>query len=241
VDVSAPSVKDILGSSPNEPGVTVAPAAGQGVTLDAASRLPVASPAQAVPHVSADPDVLSNGMVWVRSDLAKLRFRAAGATVSLAEVAAAVYPWTVSIDVFGLSQANTNWSTVGTGSGFVKNAARTSSGAANDEVTWDVLLGAGTWSLQLMYQQASDQGVYTVQLASDGVTFVTVNSSPYNASTGTIDAYTAGTTNNVTSTITGITVSSSGIYRLKLKMASKNASSSSYVGKINGLVLVRTA
>jgi len=36
-----------------------------------------------VPHMSADPSPMRDGMVWIRSDLGKLSFRVAGVTTRL--------------------------------------------------------------------------------------------------------------------------------------------------------------
>lgn len=62
--------------------VAAQPTAGQGLSLDPNGRLPVTVDAQAVPHLTADPDasVIRNGLVWLRSDLDQVRARIDGTT-----------------------------------------------------------------------------------------------------------------------------------------------------------------
>lgn len=102
-----------------------------------------------------------------------------------------------------------------------------SSGAQNAVIGWDVLLAAGTWTLELLHNKGSDRGIYTVALAGSSI--------------GTIDGYNASLSPKQRSQITGITVAATGKKRLTLTMASKHASSSSYFGHLSGLRLLRTA
>jgi hypothetical protein len=104
-----------------------------------------------------------------------------------------------------------------------------------------VLLAAGTWTFALIYEKNTDQGIVTVQLSTDGSTFVSVGQAPYSASGSTIDTYGASATYGNRATLTGITIAATGIYRLKLLLATKNASSSSFVGRINNALLQQTA
>lgn len=99
--------------------------------------------------------------------------------------------------------------------------------AINNEIGWNVLIGSGTWEITTIHRTGNDAGTYTVKLDSTTV--------------GTFDGYTAADTNNVVSTISSISVGSSGIYTLKFVMASKNASSSNYYYKIQWITLQRTA
>src|SRR6185369_5695897 len=123
-------------------------------------------------------------------------------------------PWTVPIDVFPAAVQTTNFDTLTADNGCVGGARKRSTGAQNAVIGWDVVLGAGTWTLHLIHFQDTDRGIYTV--AFDG------------SSVGTIDGYAGSTTRNTRSTITGISVATSKVIRLTLTMATKNASSSSY-------------
>jgi hypothetical protein len=141
----------------------------------------------------------------------------------------AVMPWIILIVAIHTPHAQTNWSTLQHGdSRYDYDSARQSSGAQNAEISWKVALEAGTWEFELIHGKGNNRGIYTVSL--DGT------------SVGTIDGYTAsaGTFNDV-STITGISVATTSVKTLNLKMATKNASSSSYFGVINAIQLRRTA
>lgn len=84
----------------------------------------------------------------------------------------------------------------------------------NNYLTWDVPLIAGTWTVTVMYTQSTSTGVFTASV--DGVDL-----SP------TVDMYGAGTYNMVAQW-TGVSVASSGVKEFKLRVLSKNASSSAY-------------
>ena len=71
-----------------QPAVSILPAPGQGLSLDSRGRVPVAAPAQSLVVVTADPVTLTDGMVWLRSDLNVLRARLGGATYKWAGTAA---------------------------------------------------------------------------------------------------------------------------------------------------------
>lgn len=94
-----------------------------------------------------------------------------------------------------------------------------------DSMTWEVLLDSGTWAIDLIYARSNNLGKVDVILG--GVT------------TGNIDQYGAYT-ENVVSTITGITVATAGHYDLTLQVNGKNASSSDYVMNANLITLRRT-
>lgn len=136
-------------------------------------------------------------------------------------------PWVVDVDVFPAAISNTNWDTITLATVYLYGAGKLSSGAQNDEIAWDIVLAAGTWTLELIHTKNTNLGIYTVSL--DGTTI------------GTIDGYNGSAANNSRGSITGIAVAASGKTRLKLKMATKNASSSSYFGLIHALQMRRTA
>lgn len=101
------------------------------------------------------------------------------------------------------------------------------SNAQNDEYGWDVILGAGTWTISLTHYKGSTYGIASVRL--DGTTV------------GSVDCYNASTTWYNPASITGVSVASSGKKRLSIKIASKNASSSGYYAAIQAFALRRTA
>ena len=142
---------------------------------------------------------------------------------------AEVYPWLIDIDVFMTAVSHVNWDTIQMDTtNNIYGAQKNSGGFQNDEINFDVVLGIGTWTFELLYSKDSNRGIYTVSLDVTGTL-------------GTIDAYAAAGSFNNRSSITGVSVASNGKQRLKLKMATKNASSSAYYGSIQHIQLRRTA
>ncbi len=136
-------------------------------------------------------------------------------------------PSRIDIDVFNQTD-NTNWVSYGMSTDKVYGASRaTTAGAQNDEISWPIVLAAGTWTIALFHTTHSAAGIYSVQ-------FDTVEK-------GTIDGYSAGTVYNVISTVTGIVVATAAEITLKLKMATKNGASTDYYGSIQHIRLRRTA
>jgi hypothetical protein len=108
------------------------------------------------------------------------------------------------------------------GGRFTSNSA-----AQNDSAAWDVWLDAGTYKFAILHWTFTDGGIFSIQL--DGV------------QQGTIDAYSAGSTFNIYSEVTGIVVSAVYTPRsFMLKMTSKNASSTGYWMRLQSMSWVRT-
>lgn len=141
--------------------------------------------------------------------------------------AAAIYPWMIDIDIFMTPKSIVNWANKTIDTQYYHSGRNYSSGTLNDSIAWDVVLGAGTWTVELIHHKDSARGIYSIQF--DGV------------EKGTIDGYDAGSSINHFSSVTGIVVATSAKIELKLKMASKNGSSSNYYGDISGLRLIRTS
>lgn len=108
-----------------------------------------------------------------------------------------------------------------------------SSGAQNAEVVYRVpqSLAAGTWSLRLVHSTNTSNGIYTIATSPDGSTFTDLT---------TIDGYAGSAVAAVITDATGLTVPAGTTY-LRLKMATKNGSSSNYFGAFSALTGVRTA
>ena len=134
--------------------------------------------------------------------------------------------WLIEIDCFAGSHGNTNWSTINIDNTEFYAGDIESSGAQNDEIYWDLGISGGTWDFDLLHFKGPNRGIYTVSI--DGT------------SAGTIDGYVAIATRNNHGIITGISITA-GKRRLKLKMATKNGSSSSYFGTVQHIQLRRTA
>lgn len=133
----------------------------------------------------------------------------------------------ITIDPMLPPATQTNWSTIDDASGWVHGRC-TSSGAQNATIGFDVYLPRGTWKIETMTSTANSFGVMTV--AVDGVQVG-----------ATYDAYSAGSTPNVTFERTGHVVTTPGVKRISYTMATKNASSSSYTGRLQAIRLTRTA
>lgn len=136
-------------------------------------------------------------------------------------------PWLIDIDVFMTPISHTNFNTNTLAANTFHGGSKDSSGAQNAVISFDVVLAAGTWTFEMMHRTASDRGIYTVALSVTG-------------SLGTIDGYSGLSANNALSSLTSINVREPIKQRLTLTMATKNASSSSYVGSIQHIQLRRT-
>ena len=136
----------------------------------------------------------------------------------------------VEINPFHAESAHTNWPSTLYQPGTVLDqaiASRESTGAQNAEITFKIVLATGTWKLHLITFTLTNAGIYTVSM--DAV------------SQGTLDGYSSPNDANVLMTLAGIAVLTSGIHDLNFKMATKNASSASYYGDLQSVVLERTA
>jgi hypothetical protein len=137
-------------------------------------------------------------------------------------------PWRQEIGAF-LSSSNTNWSTrVADGNAGSVLEYIQSSGAQNDEINFEGLsLEAGTYTVLMRVYTSNNHGIISIQLDSSQI--------------GTIDLYSGSPTPDVLASATGLTVGSDDVYQLKLKMTSKNGSSSNYYGLVHSIAFVRTA
>jgi hypothetical protein len=96
-----------------------------------------------------------------------------------------------------------------------------------DNISYNVYLAAGTYTLRLLCHTDIDHGILDIDL--DGVEIAS------------FDGYSAATTWNVLQTQTGIVVATAGIKTLKLRVDGKNASSTSYIVEFTTITLWRTA
>lgn len=97
----------------------------------------------------------------------------------------------------------------------------------NDELEYKIYLDIGIYVFGLLGAKATNGGIITVSI--DGV------------SVGTIDQYNGSSVYDQLLTITGITLSTKGLKTVSLKMATKNGSSSDYIGRYGYLWFRRTA
>lgn len=98
--------------------------------------------------------------------------------------------------------------------------------AQNDEFVWDLYLDSVTWKIAQVYGKASDAAIHTHLW--DG------------SSVGTIDAYAATSSSNNYSEITGISITTAKAASYAVRAASKNASSTGYIQRLQSLAWLRT-
>lgn len=134
-------------------------------------------------------------------------------------------PWIIDIDPFmtpstGTPNRAANSSYIG--GGYVHYGT-----TVDNEVGWDVIMAAGTWTIEFLCDTANDAGIATVSI--DGVP------------KGTIDTYSGSSIPNVLKQLTGVDVDTTGKKRLLFKQATKNGSSSAYALRLQKVRLLRTA
>jgi hypothetical protein len=139
------------------------------------------------------------------------------------------YPAHIQKFFAGHANVETTWpaSPLGMNAGQPFGNYRTSTGAQNAELAWDVDVDSGTYTFQLLHVKGLDHGIYT--LSVDGVTVGTIDG--YNAAAALYAQY---------DDITGI-VLTRGKRHISLKMATKNGASSSYYGQATLWTLTKTA
>ncbi len=137
-------------------------------------------------------------------------------------------PWLVQVDPLPTADANVGWDTISIDASMLNAAMKyNQTGGASSAIQWTVVLGAGTWTDELVLYRGPDAGITTVAL--DGATL------------GTLDGYAAAGTYNVRQSIAGVNVGTPGAHVLKLTTPTKNASSTGFYCRLNLLELRRTA
>lgn len=139
-------------------------------------------------------------------------------------------PWSVDIDPLMPAILETGtWNRNQDSALYYGGQRNNAGGIQNDEIGWDVLLGAGTWRLEVIHTTDSNRGIYSIRVDGSQVT--------------TLDGYSGVTIKNVGATTANfaVSLSTSVKKRLSLKMATKNASSSAYTAGLQRLRLTRVA
>lgn len=135
-------------------------------------------------------------------------------------------PWTINVNPFQYA-TQTNWNSPTANASSLFGWIMSSSGAQNAEIGWDLVIAAGTWDLEIVFYRNPNRGIATLRF--DGVD-----------TAATVDFY--GTdAGRVVGSYTGLVVATSAKRRVTLKMATKNASASSYFGAISSVQFRRIA
>lgn len=135
------------------------------------------------------------------------------------------------LSTFGPPYANTSWSTLTQSSAAYHGGWRASAGGQNNSVTFKLPspLRGGSWDIRLLHRAGAACGIYHVAVSADGTSFTDV---------GTVDGYAASDT-TVATNLAGVMVPN-GTRFIRFTMASKNASASSYTGRLSGFAGLRT-
>jgi hypothetical protein len=138
-----------------------------------------------------------------------------------------VYPALVDINPVPEPTDKNRWDEVALNTNAWNNAYRRSSanGDQTSYLEWRIPIGAGTWKLAVTYVGTPDAGIMTFLL--DGTPI------------GTVDGYKVSTTFNAEDTISGISVTTPGIYTLRVKTDAKNVASTNYYGYLVWLRLIQ--
>lgn len=137
------------------------------------------------------------------------------------------YPQQILLSAVQTPYLQSGWSTETLSNAYYLGGRVTSGGVQNSRRQHKIPLAVGTYTFDLFHDTGANRGIYTLKV--DGV------------AVGTIDGYAASGANAVHSTITGISIAGNGVHLVELIMATKNASSTGYVGSIAALGLTRTA
>lgn len=148
----------------------------------------------------------------------------------------AYYASEVTIDISGGLTSVPVWRPISAPNGWAFGADAAAFGAGvfsfsntnqNNEVSWGVPLGAGTWELSGLATFRSAAGIVT--WAIDGSTI------------GTTDTYLAAITRNSILSLSGIVVTTGGRKVIRAKMLTKNAAAAAYGLNLQFLALRQTA
>lgn len=127
-------------------------------------------------------------------------------------------PWSIDCDVFMTAIAFTNWDTIVMDATCLHGGYKRSNGTNGDAISFDVVLAAGTWVVELMHVRAVDCGTYNITLGA--------------TSLGTISG-TGATLANKRDAAAGVAIAQTGKHRLTLAMTGSG------YGKIQHIQLKR--
>lgn len=136
------------------------------------------------------------------------------------------------VTALGKAVSNTNFASFVLSNARYFGFGRQSTDAIDNQIVFRLpspLLG-GTWTLVLVHSQSSNRPIYTFDLSTDGAAWT--------SAVATIDGYAASLTHTRTE-VTGVTVPAATAF-VRIRNASKNASSTGYVGEIQDIAGLRT-
>lgn len=136
----------------------------------------------------------------------------------------------IPINSLGKPLSHTNWNTKNQSSADWGATEVSSTTAQNNEISYAFTAPAGTYTLSIFHKLGPSRGIYTIYI--DDAALGT-----------TVDGYAASITpTGGTTDIDNIVLATGGRHVLKFKMETKNASSTGYLGCLNGVqIFTRTA
>lgn len=135
-------------------------------------------------------------------------------------------PWVMDVPPISYS-ATTGPGTVAQNTSNTWGSQVYATSAQNEYIEFKVWLAEGTYDLNMVCSTFTSRAILDV----------TINGG---SSVGTMDTYSASPVFNVTKTISGISISFTGVHTVRLTAATKNASSSNYYSYINWLQFRKT-
>jgi hypothetical protein len=138
-----------------------------------------------------------------------------------------LYPWTIFVPASHTPKSQVNWNTIVLHAAQINNFYLIASNTINSEIAWDLVLSAGTWTVELLIYTDAADGIYSIRF--DGV------------EKGTVDGYSSPAAANILKSVAGIVVPITKKIELRLKIASKNPLSGDYYAHLTGVMLKRTA
>lgn len=135
-----------------------------------------------------------------------------------------------NIDPLGAEVSSADWSTFTQGGTYWHGGARITT-VQNAEIVYGVTaMQGGTWTFTALLRRTTNAGIVHIAVSPDNSTWTEV---------ATLDAYDGADTVAGRLSATGLQIPAGTRY-LRLKMATKNASSSGYGLQLQGLTGVRT-
>jgi hypothetical protein len=102
-----------------------------------------------------------------------------------------------------------------------------SSGANLDNVSYKLYMAAGTYTMKVISDKSTNRGIVDFDIDTTEI--------------GSIDIYGSATTYNNISTVDNVTITSSGLKTLKVRLDGKNPSSTAYYAGLQAIWFYRTA
>lgn len=144
-------------------------------------------------------------------------------------------PWTIVLPILdGLPHTGLvgTWAKAQQGTQVGNGQLFNSTAAQHDAFVIPIVMGAGTWDLDVDYFEGSDHGIVTAALDDGNGTYTTL---------GTFDGYHATSIFNQTFSVSFSGPASPRVVHLKLSVDSKNATSTGYYASLSAAKLERTA